>query len=361
MQLANQLGIGRAIAGSAAAAAATSRSLGPGGQPLRPAQILELQRGLADFGALVSSAGNQSSLGDVLGEAELLGQLGGSAASLALLGASLVGQYGAAPEQLSALYYDNETHFPGVDNIVLSGLNGIPRSIAAGLGSRRLWLGTPVAAVAHGDTNASVLTTGGQVLTAQYVVCTAPLGVLQAGAGGGGGLALYPSLPDASAAALGRLGVGQLEMLWLQFAQPFWDALPCVSAGQSAPCERLEYLAAGVSGQPASAANGSSGAGWHRFLSLTAYTSGRPVLVALAAGDWAAQVAVMPEGDVVASAMAALAAMFPGGVAPAAPLSYQLSRWGADPWALGALSYYAGGWVGRVGWRGGGGRQRCRV
>ena len=74
---------------------------------------------------------------------------------------------------------------------------------------------------------------------------------------------------------------------------------------------------------------------------MAAFTR-RPVLVALAAAGWAEQLEALTDGEVVATAMQALARMFPG-AAPAWPRSYMLSRWGQDPWARGSLSFYDGG------------------
>lgn len=80
------------------------------------------------------------------------------------------------------------------------------------LGSTRLRLSTPVVSIRHGDSNATVVTAAGQELSAQYIICTAPLGVLKAGH-----LVMDPALPEATQMALGRVGVGHLEKLWLQF------------------------------------------------------------------------------------------------------------------------------------------------
>ena len=134
--------------------------------------------------------------------------------------------------------------------------------------------------------------------------------------------------------------------------QAFWDDVLCGDGEQGAPCEQLELLTApagsGSGGSSASSTNtssnsgsGGSSPGWSRFLNMAAY-SRRAVLVALAAAGWAEQLQALTDGEVVASAMQALASMFPG-AAPAWPRSYMLSRWGQDPWALGSLSYYDGG------------------
>ena len=192
------------------------RRFGAGGLPLTLRQQTSLQRWQADFEALASGAAANQSLADILQLPQMLQRLGSSSSGgLPLLQAALAGQYGgqygAALDQLSALYHDNHTSFGGADNIVLGGFARLPQSFAPGLGSS-LRLRSPVVQIRHGDSSATVRTASGQELTAQYVICTVPLGVLRAG-----GVQLEPPLPAETEAALGRLGVGRLEKLWLEF------------------------------------------------------------------------------------------------------------------------------------------------
>ncbi|KAI7844728.1 hypothetical protein COHA_001815 [Chlorella ohadii] len=265
------------------------RQIAADGRPLSRTQRTNLQRLASDVAALASNASDGQPLSDVL-QSPLLAQRAGRA-SLAQLEASLAAQlgaqHGAALSQLSAAYYDNTTRLLGADNIVLDGFSRIPEHMAANatgrLGSRiSLRLGTPVVEIRHGDSNATVTTASGQQLRAQYVLCTVPLGVLKAG-----GIRLDPALPEASQAALDRLGVGRLEKLWMRFDK--------VSGGGRA----------GVWAEAGAAWDGAS------------------------------------EAQLAASAMAALRAMFPGRQLPAAPRAVLASRWGTDPWARGSLSYYS--------------------
>ena len=80
-----------------------------------------------------------------------------------------------------------------------------------------------------------VRTASGQELTAQYVICTVPLGVLRTG-----GIQLEPPLPAETEAALGRLGVGRLEKLWLEFdavsGEVRWRRLAGCGRGCAALC-----------------------------------------------------------------------------------------------------------------------------
>lgn len=194
------------------------RQLAADGTALAPRTRLSLQRWAADVAALASRAPSADSLADVLEQPALGDRVGSSRSSLALLeaalGAAMGARHGAPLDRLSALHHANTSSFKGVDNVVLSGYLRLPEALAASLRPGVLQLSTPVAAISHGDSNATVWLATGEVLTSQYVLCTVPLGVLT-----GGALALEPALPEQTQAALRGLGVGQLETLWLQFDQ----------------------------------------------------------------------------------------------------------------------------------------------
>lgn len=188
--------------------------LGSHGVPLPPRRRTALQRWEADVAALAGTVPPNASLAEVMALPQLAARTGSGGLTLlqAALEARLGAQHGGGLAQLSAHYHDNHTAPAGVDNQVLGGFARVPDWLAGRLASARLRLSTPVAAVRHGDTNATVLLASGQALTAQYVISTVPVGVLQAG-----GLALEPGLPPQAAEALARTGAGQLEKLWLQF------------------------------------------------------------------------------------------------------------------------------------------------
>lgn len=346
------------------------------GVPLTQQRRTALRRWEADLAALVGTLPPNASLADATALPQLAARAGADGLPLlqAALEARLGAQHGGALAHLSAHYHDNQTSPGGADNHVLGGYSRVPAWLAARLPPSRLRLSTPVTAVRHGDTNATVLLASGQALTAQYVISTVPVGVLQAG-----GLALDPGLPRQAAAALAATGVGQLEKLWLEFDevggcegalrmllqgercrhgswraglsldstsshaacsilphsshQIFWEGSGlCGTGALRAPCETIDVL---VPPPP------EGGLAWRRWLSVAAHTR-RPVLVGLAAGESARRWAGMSDAQIVGSAMAALAAAFPGR-APAAPRAHLVTRWGSDPWSRGALSFPAAG------------------
>ena len=78
------------------------------------------------------------------------------------------------------------------------------------------------------------------------------------------------------------------------------------------------------------------GGQWSEWISLSKPT-GRPILVGFNAGDFGRQIEGYTDSEVVASAMTTLRKIF-GSTIPL-PLSFQVSRWGDDPFSYGAFSY----------------------
>lgn len=246
---ANRLALQRVMVGPGDGSGARRRRFAGDGASLPARTQRSVQRWMADAEALAGGAGANDSLAAVLGMPALLARLAGSPDGPALLAGALTAedgaQYGAELSQLSALYYDNQTTFPGPDNIVIGGFARLPGAYATPLlTSARLRLGTPVVAIRHGDSGAVVTTAGGAQLAAQYVVCTLPLGVLR-----GGAVQLDPPLPDQAQAALGALGLGRLEKLWLDFDQVGWSDWhegsqggPQAMIGASERCSSQEWV-----------------------------------------------------------------------------------------------------------------------
>ena len=151
--------------------------------------------------------------------------------------------------------------------------------------------------------------------TADAVLCTASLGVLKSGS-----IAFSPPLPETKRAAIGRLGFGCLNKLVLEFESAFWldeDVFGCVREAQDAR-GRL-----------------------YMFWNIHRVTD-RPVLVALMSGDsaWAAE-QCEDEQQLVDECRQLLSRMT-GRPVPQ-PVSWRLTRWGADPLARGSYSYVAVG------------------
>ncbi|KJQ54298.1 flavin monoamine oxidase family protein [Microbacterium sp. SA39] len=79
-------------------------------------------------------------------------------------------------------------------------------------------LSSPISRLAYDDTGASVRLGTGEALSFDRVVVTVPLGVLQEQ-----DIEFVPPLPFVNRTAIGALGMGRIETIWLQFDEPFWD------------------------------------------------------------------------------------------------------------------------------------------
>jgi len=95
------------------------------------------------------------------------------------------------------------------------GLDALVRSSLEGLD---VLLSTPVVGVGYSDEGVSLRFGTGESMSADRLVVTAPLGVLQPGV-----IEFDPPLPPSNRGALNALGVGSIELVRLGYDEPFWD------------------------------------------------------------------------------------------------------------------------------------------
>ncbi|MBK8264433.1 MAG: FAD-dependent oxidoreductase [Nannocystis sp.] len=184
-------------------------------------------------------------------------------------------------------------------------------ALAEGLDVR---LATPAAAVEYDELAARVRTSADELLEADRVIVTVPLGVLKAGA-----LAFSPPLPVDKLTALGRLEMGSLEKVVLRFESAFWSA-----AGEG----DLAWLYLGEA------------RGEFPFIVDITPDAGAPTLVLLHGGARAReQLDVRDDDTLVADALLVLERLH-GGPIPA-PLASHVTRWRSDPWSRGSYSFPA--------------------
>lgn len=191
----------------------------------------------------------------------------------------------------------------GADAVVVGGYDKITSGLAEGLTIR---LGQVVQKIEHAEDGVTITTNGG-VFEADRVVVTLPLGVLKAGT-----VLFEPPLPAAKTAALEHLGMSVLDKVYLRFGEVFWEdvtVLGHVSAEKGQWCETLNF----------------------------AKVAGEPTLLCFNAGAFGLAVEAMSDAEVVAGAMAVLRSFY--GVDVPEPVSFLITRWGADPFALGSYSH----------------------
>ena len=182
-------------------------------------------------------------------------------------------------------------------------------SLTAGLAKEgmHMALNQPVRRIGY-DAGGVVVDTDRNRFEAERVVVTVPLGPLKAGA-----IEFLPGLPGATQGAIERLGFGVFNKVALRFPHVFWDA-------------EAEFV--GVLGAP--------GPDLGLWMSMSAVIDG-PVLVGLAVGDAARRIDESDDRAVAEHALARLRSAFGGGVPE--PTAMAVSRWGADPHALGSYSH----------------------
>ncbi len=130
-----------------------------------------------------------------------------------ILSGDLEQEYAGSAEMLSTHWYDAAEGFPGDDTLFTAGFQTITEYLASGLSIK---LEQVVQAV-YWDESPIRVVTDRAVFTADQVLVTLPLGVLQSGR-----VRFEPELPSAKQRAISTLGMGLLNKCYLRFAEAFW-------------------------------------------------------------------------------------------------------------------------------------------
>ncbi|KAF8055338.1 lysine-specific histone demethylase [Scenedesmus sp. PABB004] len=210
---------------------------------------------------------------------------------------------------LSAAHFGNAKVIPAVDVLTRPGMDALVTRQLPGL---NVSLDSTVTAISQDGVGVSVTLANGTTLRAAHALVTLPLGVLKARR-----VAFDPPLPLDKERAIAEMGMGLLDKVVLVFPRVFWRA-------------GADFLCL---------ARRDGGGRWSTWLNYEKSMQ-LPVLVALNTADTARQLEHMSDAAV------ALATMYGGGAGGGpvpAPLEAHVTRWGADPLARGAYSYYATG------------------
>ena len=203
---------------------------------------------------------------------------------------------------------------PGGDLLLYGGgYRRIVHGLATGLD---IQTETAVTQIDYSGPTVRVVTTQGE-FTADQVIVTVPLGVLQ-----NGRIAFTPDLPAEKQAAIQRLGMGNYEKIALKFPHIFWPLEP----------QRFNYL--GHESIPLYAA-------WLN----NAHYSGKPILADYHSGSRAQRINQLSDEELIAGCLDTLRLMFGPDVPE--PVAYVRTGWQDDPFSLGSYSYSkVGGQVG---------------
>ncbi len=217
-------------------------------------------------------------------------------------------EYGGSVGQLSAWHIDDAGEYDGADQLFPGGYDQLATYLANGLDIR---LGQKVTQIAWQDSDAAVTLANGDVLRADTVIITVPLGVLKANA-----IAFDPPLPTRWQNAINALGMGLLNKHFLRFNAPFWDP----------DADWHEFLH-------------DSPGDWGQWVSLARI--GAPCLLGFTGADAALAMESLDDAAIIDNAHQALRRMF-GNTTPV-PKAAQITRWNRDPFALGSYSFTAMG------------------
>ncbi|KAI9866527.1 MAG: hypothetical protein M1813_001079 [Trichoglossum hirsutum] len=175
----------------------------------------------------------------------------------------------------------------------------------------------------EGDSKAIVDCDNGMIIEADAVVVTLPLGVLKAQS-----VSFEPVLPEWKTGPIERLGFGTLNKVVLVYEKPFWDEQR----------DMFGLLRRSEAGESLSQGDYVARRGRFYLFWNCIKTSGRPMLVALMAGDAAHQTESDSDDDLVAEATDVLGRMFAHTHVPE-PSEVIITRWGKDRFTKGSYSY----------------------
>lgn len=236
------------------------------------------------------------------GDVDLRGQAG---RVLCWFIARVEGWFCAPMEDVSLVHYDNEFLLAGGHHLLVRGYGPVVRQLSRELDVR---LGAVVTRVVHRGRGVSVHLRSGDVLDAEAVVVTVPLGVLKAG-----GVTFEPQLPSWKRAAIKSLGFGRENKIVLRFKKTLWPNVDFIGSTRNTAADCSYFLNLGRA-------------------------TGEPVLAYMPAGTLARKLEREPDEVVLAHVMGVLRRMLVDVDVPE-PESYVITRWGVDEFARGAYTY----------------------
>ncbi|KAK3526362.1 hypothetical protein QTP70_025155 [Hemibagrus guttatus] len=227
-------------------------------------------------------------------------------------------------DQVSARSWDHNeffAQFSGDHTLLTEGYSTLLHKLAQGLD---IHLNTAVQSVNYSGDTVKVITTSGAQFTAQKVLVTAPLALLQKNI-----IQFKPPLPDRKLKAINSLGAGVIDKIALQFPYRFWD-----SKAQGA-----DYFGH-VPPSP------------EKRGMFSVFYDMRPkgeqcVLMSVITGEAQAMVKDLEDKEVVELCMNVLRELFKGQEVPD-PLKYFVTHWSKDIWSQMSYSFVKTGGSGEA-------------
>ncbi|KAF2270711.1 lysine-specific histone demethylase 1 [Lojkania enalia] len=237
----------------------------------------------------------------------------------------------ASVNQLSLSGWDQDigNEFEGEHTQIIGGYQQVPRGLWQCPKKLDVRFKTVVKSIQY-NTNehyngksVKVECTNGEIFEADQVVLTTPLGVLKSGS-----INFHPPLPDWKQAVIERMGFGVLNKVILVYEEAFWEKDRDMF-GLLNEAEHRESL---------DTKDYSLNRGHFYLFWNTIKTSGRPMLVALMAGDAAHYAEASSDDCLVKEVTGRLKQMFSPKSVPL-PSETIITRWRKDPYARGSYSY----------------------
>ncbi|KAG1830229.1 hypothetical protein EV424DRAFT_1377865 [Suillus variegatus] len=171
-------------------------------------------------------------------------------------------------------------------------------------------LNSVVRTIAYSGDGVTVTLKNGTALTADYVLCTFSVGVLQYG-----DIAFEPALPSWKIEAIQSMVMATYTKIFLQFNEKFWfDTEMAIYADK----ERGRYPI------------------W-QSLDHVKFFPGSGLVFVTVTGDYSLRIEGMQDSDVQEEVMEVLRAMYPNITVPD-PVAFHFKRWNADPLFRGSYS-----------------------
>lgn len=211
---------------------------------------------------------------------------------------------GGPIEDLSGRNWQSDSKYPGKDVLFPAGYDAVISQIGVGLDIR---LGQQVTAVNASGSTVVVTTTSGS-FTADFAVCTLPLGVLKKG-----NVSFTPALPASMQGAISRVKMGYVNKVFCDFGSAFWPTDVQYFGAHTAEKGMLNYWLS-----------------YRKFSSINC-------LVGLAVGNAGQTIEALTESEITDRVTAQLRTMF--GSSTPAPRRINVSRWTLDPLAGGSYSF----------------------
>ncbi|XP_032436131.1 lysine-specific histone demethylase 1B isoform X1 [Xiphophorus hellerii] len=231
---------------------------------------------------------------------------------------------GSTLDQVSARFWDHNeffAQFSGDHTLLTKGYSVLLHKLAEGLDIRT---NCPVQAIDYSADAVKVTSSNGSQWTAQKVLVTVPLTLLQKNA-----IRFNPPLPERKLKAIHSLGAGIIEKIALQFPNRFWDSKiqGADYFGHIPPCPEKRGM-------------------FSVFYDLDPQGK-QAVLMSIMSGDAVSAVGDLEDSEVVDECLKVLRELFTEQEVPD-PLNYFVTRWSKDVWSQMSYSFVKTGGSGEA-------------